>query len=186
MSWLVVGLGNPGPRYEKHRHNLGFMAVDEMARRIGAKVDRNECEALVGRGRIGDTIVELVKPQTFMNLSGNSVKCLIGKEPRSVERLIVISDDLAIPLGKLRIRSKGSHGGQNGLRSIIERLGSEEFIRIRMGMAPEHTVADTSRFVLSDFAKGEIDTVGEMVIDAADAIETVIADGVSAAMAKFN
>lgn len=186
MEWLVIGLGNPGPRYENTRHNLGFMAIDELARRIGARVDRTECDALIGRGRIGESLVELAKPQTFMNLSGNAVRCLTAKDSRMTSGLIVISDDLALPLGKLRIRPKGSHGGQNGLRSIIERLGSDEFIRIRIGMAPEHPVNDASNFVLGSFAKGEMETVAESIVDAADAVEKLVIDGIEAAMAKFN
>lgn len=186
MRWLVVGLGNPGPEYAKTRHNLGFMLVDVLAERLQTTVKREECRALVGRGIIDNQTVELTKPQTFMNLSGESVKCLLVKEERSVERLIVISDDLAIPLGTIRVRPKGTHGGQNGLRSIIDRLGTQEFTRVRIGIMPEHPISDASRFVLENFGKGDAKTVEEVLGMTADAVETIIRDGVDAAMQKFN
>ncbi len=185
-NWLVVGLGNPGPRYEKTRHNLGFMLVDLLAGRLQTQVKRDECRALIGRGIIDNKTVELAKPQTFMNLSGESVSCLVAKDDRSVKRLIVISDDLALPFGTMRIRPQGSHGGQNGLRSIIDRLGTQEFIRLRIGIQPEHPVADASRFVLENFAKGDAETLEKTLDIAADAVQCIITDGVDAAMARFN
>lgn len=186
QNWLIVGLGNPGPQYEKTRHNLGFMLVDRLASRMQTRVSRDECRALIGRGIIENQTVELAKPQTFMNLSGESVSCLITKDERSTERLIVVSDDLAIPFGTLRIRPQGSHGGQNGLRSIIDCLKTQEFIRVRIGIGPEHPVSDASRFVLENFAKGDAETLEKILDTAADAVETIIRDGVDAAMAKFN
>ena len=186
MSWLIVGLGNPGPQYEKTRHNLGFMLVDVLANRLQTRVSRDECRALIGRGIIDNQTVELAKPQTFMNLSGESVACLIAKEPRSVEKLIVISDDLAIPFGTIRIRPRGTHGGQNGLRSIIDRLKTQEFIRLRIGIQPEHPITDASRFVLENFSKGETSELEKILETTADAVETIIRDGVEAAMGKFN
>lgn len=185
-NWLVVGLGNPGPQYEKTRHNLGFMLVDVLANRLQTRVTRAECRALIGRGIIDNQTVELAKPQTFMNLSGESVSGLLAKDDRSVEKLIVISDDLAIPFGTLRVRPQGSHGGQNGLRSIIDCLRTQEFIRVRIGIQPDHPISDASRFVLENFSKGEFETVEKVLDTAADAVETVIRDGVDAAMAKFN
>ena len=185
-SWLIVGLGNPGPEYAKTRHNLGFMLVDLLASRLQTTVKREECRSLVGRGEIDNRTVELVKPQTFMNLSGEAVKGLLVKEQRSVERLIVISDDLALPLGTIRIRPSGSHGGHNGLRSIIDCLGTQEFKRLRIGVMPEHPLADAKRFVLDNFAKGESETVEKVLQDAVDAVETVVKDGVDAAMQRFN
>ena len=155
MSWLVVGLGNPGPEYAKTRHNLGFMLVDLLAKRLGTTVKRDECRALVGRGLIDNETVELAKPQTFMNLSGESVAGLLAKPGRSVEQLIVVSDDLAIPFGTIRVRPKGSHGGQNGLRSIIDCLRTQDFIRVRIGIMPDHTVGDAKRFVLENFSRGD-------------------------------
>ncbi len=185
-NWLVVGLGNPGPQYEKTRHNLGFMLVDMLAGRLQTQVKRDECRALIGRGILDNQTVELAKPQTFMNLSGESVSCLIAKDDRSVKRLIVISDDLALPFGTMRIRPQGSHGGQNGLRSIIECLKTQEFIRLRIGIQPEHPVADASRFVLENFAKGDAETLDKTLDIAAEAVRCIITDGVDAAMARFN
>ena len=185
-NWLVVGLGNPGPQYEKTRHNLGFMLVDLLASRLQTQVKRDECRALVGRGIIDNQTVELAKPQTFMNLSGESVSCLVAKDDRSIKRLIVISDDLALPFGTMRIRPQGSHGGQNGLRSIIDCLKTQEFIRLRIGIQPEHPVGDASRFVLENFAKGDAETLEKTLDIAADAVRCIITDGVDAAMARFN
>ena len=114
--WLIVGLGNPGREYERTRHNLGFMLIDVLAEQCGSLVKRDECRSLIGRAEVENEAVELAKPQTYMNLSGEAVSCLLKKPDRSVEKLIVISDDLALPFGDLRIRPKGTHGGQNGLR----------------------------------------------------------------------
>ncbi len=185
-NWLIVGLGNPGPQYEKTRHNLGFMLVDVLAQRAATRVTREECRALMGRGLVENQTVELAKPQTFMNLSGEAVKCLLQKEERSLQRMIVVSDDLAIPFGTIRIRPQGTHGGQNGLRSIIDILGTQEFIRLRIGIQPEHPVSDASRFVLENFSREDLETVEKILGNAADALGTIIRDGVDAAMTKFN
>ena len=185
-NWLIVGLGNPGPQYERTRHNLGFMLIDLLAERLQTTVKRSECRALIGRGMIASHVVELAKPQTYMNVSGESVSCLLAKGDRKRERSLVISDDLALPLGEMRIRAKGSHGGHNGLRSIIDCLKTQEFCRLRIGMASEHQIGDASRFVLDSFSKKELESVNEVLDRAADAVETVIRDGIDAAMAKFN
>ena len=185
-NWLIVGLGNPGASYEKTRHNLGFMLVDLLARQAQTQVKRDECRALVGRAVIENEIVELAKPQTFMNLSGESVNCLLTKPDRAVEKLIVISDDLALPLGSIRLRPKGSHGGHNGLRSIIDCLKTSDFVRLRIGIMPEHPLANTKNYVLDNFVKGEVEAIGKVLEMSADAIRTVIADGIERAMAKFN
>ncbi len=186
QNWLIVGLGNPGPEYAKTRHNLGFMLVDLLAEQLQTQVKRDECRSLIGRGIIDNQTVELAKPQTFMNLSGEAVSCLLVKENRSAEKLIVISDDLALPFGTIRIRPQGSHGGQNGLRSIIDCLKTQEFIRLRIGIQPEHPVTDASRFVLENFAKGDSKTLENVLDESADAVRTIIIDGVDAAMARFN
>jgi PTH1 family peptidyl-tRNA hydrolase len=185
-NWLIVGLGNPGAEYERTRHNLGFMLVDVLAAEYGSQVKRSECRALVGRAEIAGRTAELVKPQTYMNLSGESVSCLLQKPDRGRERLIVILDDLALPFGKIRLRSSGSHGGQNGLRSIIDCLRSNEFIRLRIGIAPEHPVSNAKNFVLERFSKGEAEKVDEILKISAGAIRAVITDGVDKAMAEFN
>jgi len=185
-NWLIVGLGNPGASYEKTRHNLGFMVVDLLAREAQTQVKRDECRALVGRAMIENQTVELAKPQTYMNLSGESVSCLVSKPDRSVDNLIVISDDLALPFGTIRLRPRGSHGGHNGLRSIIDCLRGNDFIRLRIGIMPEHPIANTKNFVLENFSKGESETVEKILEMSADAVRAVVTDGIERAMAKFN
>ena len=185
-NWLIVGLGNPGPEYAKTRHNLGFMLVDFLASRLQTQVKRDECRALIGRGMIDNQTVELVKPQTYMNLSGEAVAGLIAKNDRSIDKLVVVSDDLAIPFGTMRIRPKGSHGGQNGLRSIIDCLKTSEFIRLRIGIQPDHPIRDAAKFVLENFTKGESETLEKILDESADAVRTIVTDGVDAAMARFN
>lgn len=185
-NWLIVGLGNPGAAYEKTRHNLGFMLVDLLAREYQTPIKRVECRSLIGRAEIENRRVELAKPQTFMNLSGEAVSCLLKKPGRGIERLIVISDDLALPFGKIRLRPVGSHGGHNGLRSLIDRLGTTEFIRLRIGILPEHPVDDAKNFVLENFSKKESTEVEKILETSADAIRSVIRDGIEKAMAEFN
>jgi peptidyl-tRNA hydrolase, PTH1 family len=185
-NWLIVGLGNPGREYEKTRHNLGFMLVDVLAEQNRSQVKREECRSLVGRFGIENQIVELAKPQMYMNLSGGAVSCLLKKDDRSIEQLIVISDDLALPFGTIRIRPKGAHGGHNGLRSIIDCLGTQDFIRLRIGIQPEHPITNTRNFVLENFAKGEAETVEKILEESADAIRSVISEGIEKAMARFN
>ncbi|MEJ7846953.1 MAG: aminoacyl-tRNA hydrolase [Pyrinomonadaceae bacterium] len=185
-NWLIVGLGNPGAAYERTRHNLGFMLIDRLANDAQTQVKREECRALIGRAELDGVGVELAKPQTFMNLSGESVSCLVKKPRRSVERLIVISDDMALPLGKIRLRIKGSHGGQNGLRSIIDCLKTGDFIRLRIGIAPEHPVRNMSDFVLDKFSKSEIDRVEKVLEYGANAILAVVKNGIEKAMTEYN
>lgn len=185
-NWLVVGLGNPGSAYEKTRHNLGFMLVDKLARAADSPIKREECRALLGRVVIGNSSIELVKPQTFMNLSGESINCLLKKDARNRDNLIVISDDLALPLGKIRLRAKGSAGGHNGLKSIEECLKTQNFIRLRIGIQPEHPISDTKRFVLENFSKNDWEKVEKVLDESAEAIRSVIEDGIEKAMAKWN
>lgn len=185
-NWLIAGLGNPGRQYEKTRHNLGFMLIDKLANELQTQVKREECRALVGRAEIGGQTVELVKPQTFMNLSGEAISCLLKKPNRSVEKMIVISDDLALPVGKIRLREKGSDGGQNGLKSIINCLKTNEFIRLRIGIQPEHQLGEARNFVLDNFSKSEIAVIEEVLEKSAEAVRAVITDGAEKAMAKFN
>jgi len=185
-KWLIVGLGNPGPEYAKTRHNLGFMLVGLLADQLNTAVKRVESLSLVGRAEIDNQVVELAMPQTFMNLSGQAVAGLLTKEGRSIERMVVISDDLALPMGSIRVRPRGTHGGQNGLRSIIDSLGTPDFTRLRIGIGPEHEIRDAARFVLDDFSKKEREIVDQVLAVASDAIRSIIADGVEAAMARFN
>jgi PTH1 family peptidyl-tRNA hydrolase len=185
-NWLIVGLGNPGAQYEKTRHNLGFMLIDELARQFNTQVKRVECRSLIGQTSLENQTIELVKPQTFMNLSGEAVACLLKKESRSSKNTIVITDDLALPLGRIRLRGKGSAGGHNGLKSLIECLHTDEFIRLRIGIQPEHPISETVRFVLDDFSRNDLETIKKVLEQSAEAIRTVITDGVEKAMAKYN
>ncbi|MEJ7861124.1 MAG: aminoacyl-tRNA hydrolase [Pyrinomonadaceae bacterium] len=184
--WMIIGLGNPGSPYEKTRHNLGFMLIDFLVRQTDALVKREECRAIVGRAKFENQIVELVKPQTFMNLSGEAVSCLLKKEIRSAEKLIVVTDDLALPLGKIRLRPKGSAGGHNGLKSISNLLKTQDYIRLRIGIQPEHPISQTKQFVLENFSKTEFEIVNKVLEQSAEAIRAVLSDGIEKAMAKFN
>lgn len=185
-NWLIVGLGNPGAQYEATRHNLGFMLVDELARQFGVSVKRLECRALVGQTSFENQTIELVKPQTFMNLSGEAVACLLKKQTRSAKNVVVVTDDLALPLGRIRLRLKGSAGGHNGLKSLIENLRTDEFIRLRIGIQPEHPISETKNFVLDKFSKTDLETVETILERSADAVRAVITDGAEKAMAAFN
>jgi len=186
--FLIVGLGNPGKEYERTRHNLGFMVIDKLAGDCGINVKNRECQSLSGRGEIEGRVVKLVKPQTYMNLSGEAVACLFAKhrlaEPD--EKLIVISDDLALPFGKIRIRAKGSAGGHNGLKSIIGAVGTNEFTRLRIGIQPEHQIADSKRFVLDSFPGAQKAEVEEILERSVEGIRAILRDGVLQAMSDYN
>ena len=186
---LIIGLGNPGAQYERTRHNLGFMLVDLLAREAGAQVKRKDCRALVGRAELEGTRVELVKPQTYMNLSGEAVACLLGKQedPRkAAASIIVISDDLALPFGAIRLRRRGSAGGHNGLKSIIAAIHTDEFIRLRIGIQPEHAIGDTKNFVLDELSKSERVELEKILERSAEALRAVLRDGIDKAMATYN
>ncbi|HEV2762866.1 MAG TPA: aminoacyl-tRNA hydrolase [Pyrinomonadaceae bacterium] len=185
---LIVGLGNPGARYEWTRHNLGFMLIDRLARAAGREVKRAECRALVGRAEVEGETVELVKPQTYMNLSGESVACLVRKREgfEAARDLLVVSDDIALPFGTIRLRARGSSGGQKGLKNIIDVLRTDEFPRLRIGIRPEHPVGDTSRYVLEEFPRGERAEVEKVLERCEDALRSVIRDGIEKAMSLYN
>lgn len=185
---LIVGLGNPGKEYEWTRHNLGFMLIDKLAADARIEVKRRECQSLVGRGEIEGSAVKLVKPQTFMNLSGEAVACLLAKQEQSEPgaKLIVISDDLALPLGKIRIRAKGSAGGHNGLKSIIGSIGTNEFARLRIGIQPDHPISDAKRFVLDSFPAAGRPAVTEILERSVAAVHTILRAGVLQAMTEYN
>jgi PTH1 family peptidyl-tRNA hydrolase len=185
---LIVGLGNPGAQYERTRHNLGFMLVDLLAHQAGAQVKRKDCRALVGRAEIEGTRVELVKPQTYMNLSGEAVACLLGKQESQgdAQSMIVISDDLALPFGTMRLRRRGSAGGHNGLKSIIAATDTDEFIRLRIGIQPEHPLGDTKNFVLDEFSRTEREELEKILERSAEALRAVLRDGIDKAMAQYN
>ena len=184
---LIVGLGNPGHEYEMTRHNLGFMLIDKMFERAGGRRFRNEANARVAEIILGDQRVLLAKPMTFMNLSGDAVRPLLERHGEaSASNLIVTCDDVALPFGMIRVRARGSAGGQKGLKSIIERLGTQEFTRVRLGVRPDHELGDLSSFVLSPIRKRDLETLNQALERGADAIEMVLKDGVAQAMASFN
>ena len=184
--YLIVGLGNPGTEYARTRHNLGFMLIDRLAAEASASVKRRDCHAFVGSGLIENQRVKLAKPQTFMNLSGEAVSCLVSKHEVETSSLIVISDDLALPFGTIRLRQRGSAGGHNGLKSIIGSLGTNEFIRLRMGIQPEHPISDAKKFVLSEFSRAENEALPEILDRGVEALRSVLRDGIARAMSLFN
>jgi peptidyl-tRNA hydrolase, PTH1 family len=185
---LIVGLGNPGSEYQETRHNAGFMLIDKLAADSGVTVKRRECRSLLGSAVIEGRRSKLVKPQTFMNLSGEAVACLIAKDQltEAGKSLIVISDDLALPFGTIRLRARGSAGGHNGLKSIIAALGTNEFMRLRIGIQPEHPVSDARKFVLDEFAAVERRALKEILERGAEAVRSVLRDGMAKAMSLHN
>jgi PTH1 family peptidyl-tRNA hydrolase len=186
--YLIVGLGNPGSEYEWTRHNVGFLLIDKLAADAGITVKRRECRSLLGGGAIEGRRSKLVKPQTYMNLSGEAVACLKAKDElaETDQSLIVISDDLALPFGTIRLRARGSAGGHNGLKSIIATLGTNEFTRLRIGIQPEHPVSDAKKFVLAEFATGERRALNEILERSAEAVRSVLRDGIAKAMSLYN
>jgi peptidyl-tRNA hydrolase, PTH1 family len=184
---LIVGLGNPGEEYELSPHNLGFRAVDRIADELGVEVRNRQCRALTARTLIGSETVLLAKPETFMNLSGISVRELVSKhEVRVEEDLIVIQDELDFSLGTVRLQRKRSSAGHNGIESIIDAMGTNDFLRIRMGVAPDHKVEDGIGYLLSPFRKAQGKVVDEMLECAAEAVKAIVTDGEAAAMNRFN
>ncbi len=183
---LIVGLGNPDPEYQWTPHNLGFMAVDELANRGGIRVSRPEGKALVGRGKLAGEEVLLAKPQTYMNLSGISVRELLEKYELGPGDLLMMWDEAQLPLGTIRLSGEGSAGSHNGAKSVIGALGTPAFQRLRLGCAPEHEVRSRKEYVLRPMKRGELETAAEMISEAGDAVEMVLARGIDAAMNKYN
>lgn len=183
---LIVGLGNPGPEYAWTPHNMGFLVVDRLAERAGARIERPEAKSYVGRGRLAGHEVVLAKPQTYMNASGMAVGELVERLEVNRAAMVVISDDVALPWGMLRIREQGSAGGHNGLASIIGALGTDEFIRVRVGIQPDHPVRDVSAYVLMRMSPADREEAAEIAAMAADAVELILAEGTKRAMTKFN
>ena len=183
---LIVGLGNPGYEYHLTPHNLGFMAVDLVAERCGVEISRPEAQALTAPARVEGIDVVLAKPQTFMNLSGLSVARLLRKYEAQPEDLIVLVDEFDLPFGSLRIRSRGSAGTHNGMKSVIGALQSDAFTRVRLGVGPERPVEDRAAYVLGRFRKADLETAAEMVERAADAVGVILREGVQEAMNRYN
>ena len=186
--FLIIGLGNPGQEYEWSRHNLGFMLIDKLAAEFSIPVTRRECRSFVGRGDIEGVNAKLVKPQTYMNLSGEAVGCLVDKHQLAppYDNVIVIVDDLALPFGTIRVRARGTAGGHNGLKSIISVLGTNEFTRLRIGIQPEHPISDPKRFVLDTFSRAARPEVEKILETSAAAVRTILRDGVLKAMTEYN
>ena len=184
---LIVGLGNPGIEYQFTPHNLGFLAIDRIANNLGVEVRNRQCRALTARAEIAGQPVILAKPETFMNLSGLSVRELVAEYQADVKSdLIVIYDELDLPLGTIRIRQRGSSAGHGRMESILGALGTDEFLRIRLGIAPDRKIADTVKFVLTPFRKSQLKVVDEILDSAAEAVEVILKDGPAAAMNRFN
>lgn len=187
ISWLVVFLGNPGTKYEMTRHNAGFMAGDAMAKAQGAAINRSRFKALTGTCDIGGETVMLMKPQTFMNLSGEAVAQAVSFYKLAPDHVIVVSDEIALPIGKLRIRTKGSAGGHNGLKNIIALLGTDQFPRIRIGVgAAPHPDYDMADWVLSSFKGKDAEYILAAAARAAEAVECYITKGADRAMNLYN
>jgi PTH1 family peptidyl-tRNA hydrolase len=183
---LIVGLGNPGPEYQWTPHNLGFLAVDELANRNGIRVERPEAQSLLGLGKVAGEEIILVKPQTYMNLSGNAVGRLMDKYEVEPVDLLVIFDERDLPWGMIRIGERGSPGTHNGAKSVTSAVGTQEFARLRLGCGPDHPVGDLAAYVLRPMKKTELEVAGEMVASAGDAVEMLLTQGIAAAMNKFN
>jgi PTH1 family peptidyl-tRNA hydrolase len=183
---LVVGLGNPGERYRRTRHNVGFMAVDALAARAGVRKGGEIAEAWMAPAEIAGEETLLVKPLTFMNRSGLAVDRVLSLHGRAPQDLVVIVDEIALELGRVRVRERGSHGGHNGLRSLIEVLGTEEFPRVRIGIRKGETGDDLADYVLAPFPDEDVFLVQEAVGRAADAVECALRDGIGVAMNLFN
>lgn len=184
--FCVAGLGNPGARYERTPHNAGFWVIDELARRHAIPVTRNECGALIGSGHIGNTPVVLVKPQTFMNNSGEGVSAILRFRKLPPDRLIVIHDELDLPWCALRIRENGSAAGHNGVKSIMGALKTDVFTRVRVGIRPAHEIRNAADYVLASLEQDLQPDEREIVSYTADAVEAIVAEGAEKAMAKFN
>jgi peptidyl-tRNA hydrolase, PTH1 family len=183
---LIVGLGNPGIEYQFTPHNIGFLAVDRLAERHNGRIANRQCKAATGRIRIGEHDVLLAKPETFMNLSGQSVAELVDEyEVDPVQDLVVVYDELDLPLGALRVRERGGSAGHNGMASVLGALGTPEIKRVRIGIAPDHA-RDAAKYVLAPIKKSQYAIFDEVLDRAADAVETILKEGPAAAMNQFN
>jgi PTH1 family peptidyl-tRNA hydrolase len=182
----VVGLGNPGPRYARTRHNVGFRVVDRLRRRHGLPAFEQGGPLELSRGQCTGRPVALVRPLTYMNRSGEAVRVLLELEPLPVEALLVVADDVYLPLGRLRLRRRGGDGGHNGLRSIIEALGSQDFPRLRVGIGGDVESEELRAYVLEEFGETESTIIERTIEEAVEAVETVLEAGIGEAMNRFN
>jgi len=184
--FLVAGLGNPGEDYSLSPHNLGFLTIDRLAERYGIRVNRKDSRALVGVGEVDGRAVMLAKPQTYMNLSGTSLEPLMEKHAIGADELIVVYDELDLPWLALRIKPKGSAAGHNGMKSVISSLGTSEIVRVRLGIHPGRPIESGKDFVLAPIRRSQREELEEFTGYAADAVRSIIAEGVEKAMTKFN
>jgi PTH1 family peptidyl-tRNA hydrolase len=184
--FLVAGLGNPGEKYAATPHNLGFLVVERLAARHSIRMSRKECQALVGQGTIRGAAVMLAEPQTYMNLSGVAIKPLLVKNELAPADLILIYDELDLPWGTLRVKPKGSAAGHNGAADVIEKLGTQEFPRIRMGVHPGHPISSGVDYLLAGFNRQQRESLDTFIDLGADAAESIIAEGVEKSMTEFN
>ena len=183
---FIVGLGNPGFEYTFTPHNLGFMGIDCLAETWGVKVQKREAQALTGRAKMAEGEVLLAKPQTYMNLSGVAVSKLLKKYSMESQDMVVLMDDLDLPLGMIRIRQRGTAGGHNGLKSIIAALQTDQFIRVRMGTQPDRTLYDSTSFLLEKYQAEELEAIPPLLDRAQEAVQMILREGPQKAMAKFN
>ncbi|HKW87607.1 MAG TPA: aminoacyl-tRNA hydrolase [Candidatus Acidoferrales bacterium] len=183
---IIVGLGNPGRKYDWTPHNLGFHVVDLLAERWNVRVTRPEAQSLMGLGHVTSEDVILAKPQTYMNSSGHAIADLLERNGADSTALILVSDEIALPWGMIRIRERGSAGGHNGLKSVIAALGTDEFLRVRLGIKPKFSVPDLAVYDLAPMGREVRKAAEEMIASAADAVEAILTDGASRAMSKFN
>jgi PTH1 family peptidyl-tRNA hydrolase len=184
--YLIVGLGNPGNRYDNTRHNAGFVVVDRLAERWGCSVDKKQLGALVAKARIGNEPVVLAKPQSFMNRSGHPVASLLGYYKVDPAKLIVIHDELDLDLGRVKLKLGGGHGGHNGIRDIKAQLGNRDFSRVRFGITKAPAGWETANYVLGKWSSEQRTLVDSALEQAADAVESIVRDGLEAAMNVFN
>jgi PTH1 family peptidyl-tRNA hydrolase len=184
--FLVAGLGNPGEEYALSPHNMGFLVADRLAERHGIRITRKDSRALIGLGEIDGQPVMLAKPQTFMNLSGVSLAPLMEKHSIGLEQLIVVYDELDLNWLSLKIKPKGSAAGHNGIKSVIANLGTDEFVRVRLGIHPGHPLKSGADYVLAPMKRSQVTELDEFIGFAADAVRSIIAEGVVKAMTRFN
>lgn len=184
---LIVGLGNPGIEYQFTPHNLGFLTIDRLADQCRVEVRNRQCQALTARAVIGSEPVLLAKPETYMNLSGMSVRDLVAEHKiNPATELIVVYDELDLPWGAIRVRQRGSSAGHNGMESVIGALGTQEFLRIRLGIAPGRKIGDGAKYVLAPFRKGQLKMIDGLLENAAEAVNVIVKEGPAKAMNRFN
>jgi PTH1 family peptidyl-tRNA hydrolase len=184
---LIVGLGNPGIEYQFTPHNMGFLAVDRIAEQCGVRVNNRQCRAQTARTRIAGQEVLLAKPETYMNLSGQSVSELVREyQAQPAEDMVLLYDELDLPFGSLRVRPRGRSAGHNGMESVIAALDTQEITRVRMGIGPDFPVGDGAKYVLAQFKKAQLPMVDVMLDQAVEAVRVILGEGVQAAMNRFN